>query len=229
MTTNTQPSTATIKSPSWDEIDWQPLFKASESALLVIDPQNDILEETGNMSFHGLWRDSRKTVDLIASLVQEARKVGMPVFWFRYTRASNGKDIFPNSLVSARIRAMRGMVPDMFSDGTWDCDIIDELKELIEDQDFVIDKSASGCFEGTNLDKYLRQLGAKNVVMCGYFTDFCVSNTARSAYDKGYGSLIVGDACASYNSYQHDASLDLHRANFGPVVSTAEALELFDA
>lgn len=226
MTTTPTSTPVTLKSPSWDEIAWQPLFKASESALLVIDPQNDILEEKGNMSFHGLWRNSRHTVGEIARLVAAARKAGMPVMWFRYVRAANGKDVFP-SLVSARIKAMRGMVAQMFSEGTWDIDIVDDLKALIQEQDFVIDKSASGCFEGTNLDKYLRQMGAKNVVICGYFTDFCVANTARVAYDKGYGSLIVGDACASYNEYHHKSTLDIHRANFGPVVTTKEAVALF--
>lgn len=215
-----------VKSPSWDQIEWTPLFKASESALLVIDPQNDILEEEGNMAFHGLWRDARETVGSIAELVRAARAAGVPVLWFRYARAANGKDTFPGSLVSARMLAMRSMVSDMFSEGTWDIDIVDELKELIDERDFVIDKAASGCFEGTNLDKYLRQMGVRNVVMCGYFTDFCVSNTARAAYDKGYGSIIVGDACASYSSHQHDTSLELHNANFGPVVSTDEVVAL---
>lgn len=225
MTSQTT-TTKAVTSPSWDDIEWRPLFTAAESALLVIDPQNDILEERGNMAFHGLWRDAPETVSRIAQLVRAARAAGMPVLWFRYVRSADGKDIFPG-VVSARINAMRGMVSDMFADGTWDVDIVDELKELVEPQDFVIDKNASGCFEGTNLDKYLRQMGARNVVLCGYFTDFCVSNTARVSYDKGYGTIIVGDACASYNDYQHRASLDIHRANFGPVIDTEDAVALF--
>jgi nicotinamidase-related amidase len=224
----TQTDAQKLHSLTWDEVEWRPLFHANESALLVIDPQNDILEEKGNMSFHLLWRDHRDTIDRIAELVRGARAADMPVFWFRYMRAANGKDVFPG-VVSARINAMRSRVSDMFSDGTWDIDIVDKLKALVEPRDFVIDKTASGCFEGTNLDKYLRQMGVKNVVLTGYFTDFCVSNTARAAYDKGYGTLIVGDACASYNNRQHDASLEIHRANFGPVVDTEETLRLFKA
>lgn len=220
--------TTDIVAPTWDDIEWQPFFKPEEAALLVIDPQNDILLKEGNMAFRGVWHHTESTVPAIASLVRAAREKDIPVLWFRYMRAANGKDVFEGTMNGARVRAMRDLVPDMYDEGTWDADIIDELKELIDDRDFVIDKSAAGCFEGTNLDKYLRNMGVRSLVLCGYLTDFCVANTARAAYDKDYGVVIVEDACASYSESNHDATLQVHRANFGPVLSAKETIDLFD-
>ena len=214
------------KTPMWDMVDWEHLFKPEESALLVIDPQNDILKEEGNMNYYGMAQDSPRTIAAISSLVRGARARKVPVFWFRYVRLANGKDVFPGSLVSARLEMLRSKIPTIFTDGSWDIDIVDELKELIEEDDFVIDKHASGCFEGTMLEKYLRQMGVKNLVISGYLTDFCVANTARAAYDKGYGAILVSDACATHNAELHQAAVDMHRWYFGPVISTNKAVSI---
>jgi len=217
------------KTPMWDQVEWEHLFKPEESALLVIDPQNDILKKEGNMDYYGMWQDAPRTIEAIAALVRGARTRKIPVFWFRYVRLPNGKDVFPNTLVSARLTALRSKIPNIFSDGSWDIDIVDELKALIEEDDFVIDKHCSGCFEGTNLDKYLRQMGVRNLVLSGYLTDFCVANTARSGYDKGYGSVLVADACNTHKAELHQAAVDMHRWYFGPVVSTNKAVSIMSA
>lgn len=215
-----------ITTPTWDDIAWEPMFHTDDAALLVIDPQNDILMPEGNMAFRGVYHHAPSTVPHIKTLVAEARTTNMPVFWFRYLRAANGRDVFEGTMSSARIKKFRSLVPGMYDEGTWDADIIDELKELMVDQDYLIDKSAAGCFEGTNLDKYLRGLGIKHLVVTGYLTDFCVANTARQAYDKDYGVILVEDACASYSVANHDSTLSVHRQNFGPVLSTEDTLAL---
>ena len=47
--------------------------------------------------------------------------------------------------------------------------------------DAVLKKRASSSFEGTDLDSQLRAEGVKRLVLCGLQSEFCVSNTARSA------------------------------------------------
>ncbi len=212
--------------PMWELVEWEHLFKVAESALFVIDPQNDILKQEGNMDYYGMWRDAPRTISIIATLVQAAHAAGVPVFWFRYVRLANGSDVFPEALVSARLAMLRSRIPGIFSDGSWDIDIVDELKAQVKPEDFIIDKPNSGCFEGTNLDKYLRQMGVKNLVLTGYLTDFCVANTARSGYDKGYGVVLVDDACATHSQELHNAARDMHRWYFGPVISSSKAISL---
>lgn len=222
----TEPSPAGIQAPTWDDIPWEPIFTTADAALLVIDPQNDILMPEGNMAFRGVYHHAASTVPKIQALVGEARRCSVPIFWFRYMRASNGRDVFPQTMASARINEFRSLVPKIYDEGTWDADIIDDLKAMARDEDFLIDKGSAGCFEGTNLDKYLRGLGVRHLVVTGYLTDFCVASTARQAYDKDYGVILVADACASYSVTNHESTLSVHRQNFGPVLSTDEVLGL---
>ena len=106
------------KTPMWDMVDWEDLYKPEESALLVIDPQNDILKKEGNMDYYGMWQDAPRTIEAIGALVRGARARKVPVFWFRYVRLANGKDVFPNSLVSARLKMLRSRIPNIFADGS---------------------------------------------------------------------------------------------------------------
>ncbi len=43
----------------YDLAGWRDYFKKSRSVLLVIDPQNDVLQEKGRLSFTGSWKHAR--------------------------------------------------------------------------------------------------------------------------------------------------------------------------
>jgi len=210
----------------WQMVDWRRNFKPRRSALLVIDAQNDILKENGNMSYYGVWKRVDRSVSAIIRAVKAAHEASVPVFWIRFLRPSDGKDVFPGTMASARTIELRKRIPDIFKDGSWDVEIVDELKAVMRQEDYVLDKSASGCFEGTNLDKYLRQLGVQDLLICGYLTDFCVANTARTSYDKGYGTIVIGDACDTRDNGFHEETLEQHRWYFGPVVDSSEVAGL---
>ncbi len=212
--------------PLWDMVDWKQYLKPQSTAMLVIDPQNDILKENGNMSYYGVWKRADRSVPAIIRAVEAAHKASVPVFWVRYYRPSNGKDVFPGTIASLRMIEQRKRVPDIFQEGSWDIDIIDELKAHIGENDYLLDKSASGCFEGTNLDKYLRQMGVRDLLICGYLTDFCVANTARASYDKGYGTIVIGDACDTRDDGFHQQTLDQHNWYFGPVIQSDDVAGL---
>lgn len=52
--------------------------------------------------------------------------------------------------------------------------------------DLVLKKYASSSFEGTDLDAKLKAEEVVELVLCGLQSEFCVSNTARSALQLGY-------------------------------------------
>lgn len=62
--------------------------------------------------------------------------------------------------------------------------------------EIVLNKPASSIFNGTGLDEVLRNLGAVNLVMAGISFDAAVECSLRSAGDRGYGVVLVRDACA---------------------------------
>ena len=94
--------------------------------------------------------------------------------------------------------------------------------------ELVVKKYASSAFENTDLDAKLSALGARDLVVCGLQSDFCVSNTSKSALALGYGVRVASDAHSTWPSNGQtpeaivgDVNNDLQ--SFGAVLkSTAE-------
>jgi nicotinamidase-related amidase len=68
--------------------------------------------------------------------------------------------------------------------------------------EIVLDKPASGAFTGTGLDELLRNLGIAHVILGGVSYDGAVESSIRSATDRGYGLVLVPDACATFDEAQ---------------------------
>jgi nicotinamidase-related amidase len=68
--------------------------------------------------------------------------------------------------------------------------------------EIVLDKPGSGAFTGTGLDELLRNLAIEHVTLCGVSYDAGVESTMRSAGDRGYGVVLVPDACATIDEAQ---------------------------
>jgi nicotinamidase-related amidase len=64
----------------------------------------------------------------------------------------------------------------------------------------VVKKHASSAFEGTDLQQQLQSRGVKNLVVCGLQSEFCISNTTRSALDLGYRVTVANDGHSTWPS-----------------------------
>ncbi|NGN40233.1 cysteine hydrolase [Mesorhizobium sp. CGMCC 1.15528] len=89
--------------------------------------------------------------------------------------------------------------------GSNDGKVIDEIAP--GDDEIVLPKSSSSVFVSTHIDYLLRNLGVKQLVMCGLLTDQCVESAVRDACDLGYLVTLVPDACGTYSQERHDNSL----------------------
>lgn len=72
--------------------------------------------------------------------------------------------------------------------------------------DSVIKKHASSSFEGTDLDARLKALGIDELVVCGLQSEFCVSNTTRSALQLGYKVRVARDGHSTWPSEGRSAA-----------------------
>jgi nicotinamidase/pyrazinamidase len=54
-------------------------------------------------------------------------------------------------------------------------------------------------FDGTDLERRLREAGIKRVFICGLATDYCVRATALDARRLGFAVVVVTDAVAAVN------------------------------
>ena len=60
--------------------------------------------------------------------------------------------------------------------------------------DALVKKRASSSFEGTDLGVRLEAMNVGELVLCGLQSEFCVTNTARSALQLGYTVRVARDA-----------------------------------
>ena len=69
--------------------------------------------------------------------------------------------------------------------------------------EIIINKMSAGTFNSTNIDRILRNLGVKQLLVTGIVTEGCVELTSRDAADRGYSVTLVSDGCASSTRVAH--------------------------
>lgn len=74
-----------------------------------------------------------------------------------------------------------------------------EINEIVmpQDNDKIISKSNANSFLDTDLDSYLKEIGIKNLVICGMQTHMCVEAATRAGADLGYQCTVIDDACTT--------------------------------
>ncbi|MGO4842286.1 cysteine hydrolase family protein, partial [Rhizobiaceae sp. 2RAB30] len=83
-------------------------------------------------------------------------------------------------------------------------------------------KTTDSALTGTNLRLILHNMGIKDVVCVGIFTDQCVSSTVRSLADESFGVVVVDDCCAAATMELHDRELEIMNMIYCHVVNSDE-------
>jgi biuret amidohydrolase len=109
------------------------------------------------------------------------------VFMRTAAQTPDGRDLAP------RIRELR-VVPVTGSD---EAEILQELAP--QPGDVVLNKPAAGVCTGTGLDELLRNAGIATVVLAGISYDGAIEGSLRGLTDRGYGVVLVPDACATFH------------------------------
>jgi len=89
--------------------------------------------------------------------------------------------------------------------GSWDAKIPDVIAPGPDE--IVLPKTSSSVFISTNIDYVLRNLGVKQLILCGVVSDQCVESAVRDACDLGYLVTLVPDACATFTQERQQASV----------------------
>lgn len=98
--------------------------------------------------------------------------------------------------------------------------IVPELAPL--DDEIVVTKTTDSALTGSNLRLILYNLGIRNVVCCGIFTDQCVSSTVRSLADESFNVAVVEDCCAAGSDELHHKELEILNMIYCHVMSSDE-------
>lgn len=73
--------------------------------------------------------------------------------------------------------------------------VIDALRPLPGEP--VVVKTRANAYAGTDLERALKDIGRKQLIVVGYMTHNCVSATTRAALDHGYRATVVAAATAT--------------------------------
>lgn len=189
------------------------------TALLVIDIQNTYLEVPEDLAEARRWRPfldrMKKTViPNTARLMDWARGKGIEVMFARIAcQKEDGRD---RSLSQKKPGFNYLLLPKDQEDSQ----IVPELAPLPGEISVI--KTTDSALTGTNLRLMLSNMGIKDVVVAGIFTDQCISSTVRSLCDESFGVLVVEDCCAAGTEALHRHELETINMIYCHVVSSDE-------
>lgn len=196
-----------------------------ETALLVIDPQNDYCHADGLLAQSGVnIGPMYAAIPAIAQLIKRCQAAGIQDIWSRHYNLADDKGraakrLQPHTAKRKRVTSQPG---------TWGSEFVDELKPLINDKSWVFPKYRFNCFYGTPLENLLKMGGKKLLVICGGTTNACVETTIREAYMRDYDLVMVGDCIGAVRPDWHVMALEVWKHYLGEVVNLSEFEQMLD-
>lgn len=188
-------------------------LNADETALLVIDMQNDFAHEDG-----ALYAPGSELAEPAIGVLQEAfRTAGAEVIFTRDTHTETQYD-------DAHYYDEFEQWGEHVLDGSWGHEIVDSVAP--EDGEKIIDKSTYDAFHKTGLDAYLRRNDIKNLVIVGTLANVCVLHTASSAGLRDYRPILVEEAIGAIEDSDREYALEHADWLFGERVEHFEDIEL---
>ena len=139
------------------------------SALLLIDIQNDYFPG-GAMELVGSAEAARNA----SSVLSTFRRKGWPIIHIQHLSIRPGATFFLPDTTGADIRESVRPTPG----------------------ETIIRKHFPNSFRDTALLEHLHSMNIRKLVITGMMTHMCVDATVRAAFDLGFSSTVVRDACA---------------------------------
>ena len=125
----------------------------------------------------------------MSTLLATCRRLGLPIIHVRTAgQRRDGKDL------SRHLHAL-GICPVQ---GTSAAEFMPTVMPQAEE--IVLTKPGLGIFTGTGIDEVLRNLGIDQLILTGISLAGGLEGSVRSASDRGYGVIIVPDACATFHT-----------------------------
>ncbi len=210
----------------------QPQLSRENTALLVIDMQyldahpdygiGDRAKKLGMADFLDYYwsRMGEVTIPNIQRLLAAARQAGIEVIHTKI--AAQTLDGRESTWPPYKSELARKHAKD-----AKEAQILSELAP--QGDEIVISKLAASAFSATNVDWLLRNMGVRNVIMCGVTTNACVEASARSAADLNYAGIVVEDATAAFAPQLQEHSILNMGHKDALIKTTDEVVELLQA
>jgi len=200
-----------------------PRLDPKEVGLLVIDMQNGFCHPEGARA-KAFGVDAiampRASIPNVVEMMRMARSAGVRITLTRQVH-------YPDDQARKRRRIpshldRRGVKLELCWRGTWDSELIDEIKAEVRPEDDIIIKHRASAFYNTPLEAELRIKGIQVLIITGTTTSFCIDSTIRDAYMRDYDVLVPAECVSDTDQSAHDAVLASTDRFHGLVTSTAD-------
>lgn len=174
----------------------------SDTALLIVDLQNDFVHPAGAYGRAGQAHSSIAALPArirpLADLVR-ARGGWIVSTQFTLVPGRGGEPIISPHLRKLRPFLARGD----FAPNSWGHALVDELQPA----DLSVEKLAYSAFYQTRLEWVLRKCGVERLLVCGIVTNGGVASTAREAHVRDLDVTVLADGCAAFSVEAHETAL----------------------
>ncbi len=172
----------------------------AKTAVIVIDMQNAYASPGGYLDLAGFdISGATRVIESTKGVLEVARRAGVQVIYFQngwdadYVEAGGpGSPNFHKSNALKTMRARPELQGSLLARGTWDYELVDELKP--QPGDIVLHKTRYSGFFNSQLDSVLRSRGIRNLVFVGIATNVCVESTLRDGFFLEYFGIVLEDA-----------------------------------
>lgn len=178
----------------------------SETALLLVDLQNDFVHPDGAYGRAGLGVAEIAALPArLAPLAKAIRAQGGFVATTHFTLVP-GRGGEP--IISPHLRAMRPfLTKGDFLPGAWGHQLVDALQPA----DLSVEKIAYSAFYMTRLEWVLRKSGIRRLIVAGIVTNGGVASTVREAHVRDIDTVVLSDGCAAFTPEVHATAIEALR------------------
>ncbi|MCX6357830.1 MAG: cysteine hydrolase [Candidatus Aureabacteria bacterium] len=159
----------------------------SSTALLVIDMINDFVLKGAPLEVSR----ARQIIGHIKKRIVRAEREGIPVIYICDKHRKDDPDF--------------GTWPKHAVNGSQGSEIVSELKP--RSRDYIVDKNTYSAFYRTKLEKVLKKLGTRKLILTGVATEICILYTAMEACMRGFRIEVPADCVAGLTDQDHRFAL----------------------
>ncbi|AEG01589.1 cysteine hydrolase family protein [Methylomonas methanica] len=106
--------------------------------------------------------------------------------------------------------------------GSKDAEFLEQVAPVGDE--IVINKTASGVFNATNIEYILRNMSINGLFVVGVYSNECVSTAIRDACDLGFHVTLIADGCATVTPELQKATITTMKDRYARVMDTDEAI-----
>ncbi len=206
------------------------IFDLQQTAIIVVDMQNDFCHPDGWLAHIGVdVTPARAPIGPLQALLPALRHADVPVIWLNWGNRPDKLNLSPALLHVYNPHGNGVGLGDplpvsgapVLEAGSWAADVVEELTPAASD--IRVNKYRMSGFHDSELDSILRNLGITTLLFAGVNLDQCVLCTLQDANFRGYDCLLLEDCSATTSpDYCRDATLYNVQQCFGFVVNSAQ-------